>query len=63
MKENNTYRERCTYCGRFKDSNEDTCDCGKNIGYVVDNNDRGFYWGDEMQMNNIDNVLENKRVR
>ena len=53
------HKMRCTYCGRIKDLDEDICECGK-VGYVVDDNDMGFYWG---ELNNIDNLLENKRNR
>ena len=61
MKEYETHNgERCTYCGRFRDANEDICECGKGIMYAIDDNDRGFYWG---EMNSIDDILESKRVR
>ena len=59
MKENNTYGERCTYCGRFRNLDDEICECGKGIGYIYDNDDNGFYWG---ELNNVDNILESKRT-
>lgn len=60
MRENEVHNgERCTYCGRFRDLDDDICDCGKGIGYTVDWNG-GYSWN---ELNCIDNILESKRVR
>lgn len=60
MRENEVHNgERCTYCGRFRDLDDDICDCGKGIGYTRDWGG-DYYFGD---LNCIDNILEMKRVR
>lgn len=60
MIKSNTYEMRCIYCGRFINLDEDICDCGKGVGYVMEDKNGRFEW---IGLNNIDNILEYKRAQ
>lgn len=60
--ENKGAHYECPYCGadRVYIENGGKCECA--LSWQIFSHSGGFIWGYESQMNNVDDILESKRL-